>query len=231
MIHCLVVDDEPLARETIINYINRLPELKLVAECENAIEAIAVLRQQKTDLVFLDIEMPEINGIQFLQTLKTIPGIIFTTAYRNYAADAFDLDVIDFLLKPISFERFLRGVDKYYERKQVKVVAEKKEITAKTINVRADRKTYKLELDKIWYFESLKDYVKIIGEDGTVITHETLSSFEEQLNQQGFLRIHRSFLVAAAKIDSFDAETVYLKNKELPISRTYKQNVLNQLEK
>lgn len=229
MVNCLVVDDEALAREAIINYINRLPDLHLVAECENALVAMQEIRSHKIDLIFLDIEMPEIDGIRFLQSIKNVPGVIFTTAYRNYAVDAFDLDVIDFLLKPISFERFLKGIDKFYQmntQAQPKLLKEKVD---KIINVKADRKTYKVDLSSVQYFESLKDYVKIVCDTETIVTHETITYFEQMLQHDDFIRIHRSFLVAKGRIQSFDSETVYLCNKELPVSRTYKQAALAKL--
>jgi DNA-binding LytR/AlgR family response regulator len=233
MIKCLVVDDEPLAREAIRVHIGKMPELELVDECENALQAIASLRKNHVDLIFLDIEMPEIDGISLLQMLKHIPGIIFTTAYRNYAVDAFDLDVIDYLLKPISFDRFVSAINKYYERtnKSLGIQTEVKKETANYLNVKANRKTYKLEVSKIQYIESLKDYVKIVCADETIVTHDSLSNMEACLKEFGFIRIHNSYLVATDKIRSFDAESVFLENKELPISRTYKKSVLSLLEK
>lgn len=228
MIHCLVVDDEPLAREAIINYINRMPDLQLAGEFENAIEALNILRRQTIELIFLDIEMPEIDGIKFLKSLKNKPGVIFTTAYRNYAVDAFDLDVIDFLLKPISFERFLNAIDKFYHIKPALSPMQETNHRSKdqVLNVKADRKIFKINIDSILYFESLKDYVKIVCQNETLVTHETLGHYEKLLEENGFLRIHRSYLVATNKIISFDAETIYLDKKELPLSRTYKQQVL-----
>jgi len=233
MIKCLVVDDEPLAREAIRVYIEKMQELEIVDECENALQAIACLRKNHVDLIFLDIEMPEIDGISFLQMLKGIPGIIFTTAYRNYAADAFDLDAIDYLLKPISFDRFVSAINKYYDRasKSHSDQTEVKKETAKYLNVKANRKTYKLDVSKIQYIESLKDYVKIVCSDESIVTHDSLSNMEACLNEFGFIRIHNSYLVAIDKIKSFDAESVFLENKELPISRTYKKSVLALLEK
>ncbi|MDP3453606.1 MAG: response regulator, partial [Bacteroidales bacterium] len=144
MIKCIIIDDEPLAREAIKVYISKMPELEFVEECENALQAMACLRNKHIDLVFLDIEMPEINGISFLQMYKNIPGVIFTTAYRNYAVEAFDLDVIDYLLKPISFERFVSAINKYFERSNISLNAKtelKREI-AGYLNVKADRKIY-----------------------------------------------------------------------------------------
>jgi len=233
MIKCLVVDDEPLAREAIRVYIEKMHELEIVDECENALQAIACLRKNHVDLIFLDIEMPEIDGISFLQMLKNIPGIIFTTAYRNYAVDAFDLDVIDYLLKPISFDRFVSAINKYHERsnKTFSVQTEVKQETVKYLNVKANRKTYKLDVSSIQYIESLKDYVKIVCPEESIVTHDSLSNMEACLNEFGFIRIHNSYLVATDKIKSFDAESVFLENKELPISRTYKKSVLAILEK
>ena len=233
MIKCLVVDDEPLAREAIKVYIEKMPELELVDECENALQAMAGLRTKQVDLIFLDIEMPEIDGISFLQMLKNIPGVIFTTAYRNYAVEAFNLDVIDYLLKPISFDRFVSAINKYYERtnKAVSVQTEFKKETVNYLKVKADRKTYKVDISKIQYIESLKDYVKIVCMDESIVTHDSLSNMEAFLSEYGFIRIHRSFLVAIDKIRSFDAESVFLENNELPISRTYKKSVLAILEK
>lgn len=233
MIKCLVVDDEPLAREAIRVYIEKMPELEVVDECENALQAMASIRKKHVDLILLDIEMPEIDGISFLQMLKNIPGVIFTTAYRNYAVDAFDLDVIDYLLKPISFDRFVSAINKYYERtdKSFRVQTEVKKETTNYLNVKADRKTYKVDILKIQYIESLKDYVKIVCSDESIVTHDSLSNLEAYLKEYGFMRIHNSFIVATDKIKSFDAESVFLENKELPISRTYKKSVLAFLEK
>ncbi len=231
MIKCLIVDDEPLAREAIRVYIEKLPELEIVDECENAIQAMSCLRQKRIDLIFLDIEMPEIDGITFLQMVKTIPGVIFTTAYRNYAVEAFDLDVIDYLLKPISFDRFVAAINKFYDRtnKPVHAQAEQNQVAVKSLNVKADRKIHKIDLAAIQYIESLKDYVKIVCENETLLTHDSLSKMEDYLAESGFIRIHRSYLVAIDKIKSFNAESVFLKDKELPISRTYKKPVLDVL--
>lgn len=230
---CLIVDDEPLAREALRVYIEKMPELEVADECENALQAMASLRTKHVDLIFLDIEMPEIDGISFLQMLKNIPGVIFTTAYREYAVDAFNLDVIDYLLKPISFDRFVTAINKFYERtsKPDSVQNNLKNTAVKSLNVKADRKTYKVDIKKIQYIESLKDYVKIVCSDESIITHDSLSNLEDLLNGCGFIRIHRSFLVAIDKIRSFDAESVFLDKKELPISRTYKKTVLEVLEK
>jgi DNA-binding LytR/AlgR family response regulator len=233
MIKCLVVDDEPLAREAIRVYIEKMQELEIVDECENALQAVTSLRKNHVDIVFLDIEMPEIDGISFLQMLKNIPGIIFTTAYRNYAADAFDLDAIDYLLKPISFDRFVSAINKYYERtnKSQSVRSEVKKETTNFLNVKANRKTYKVDILGIQYIESLKDYVKIVCTDESFVTHDSISNLDASLTEYGFIRIHNSYIVATDKIKSFNSESVFLETKELPISRTYKKQVLALLEK
>ena len=232
-IKCLIVDDEPLAREAIKVYIEKMHELEMVGECENALQAIALLRKKQVDLIFLDIEMPEIDGISFLQMLKNIPGVIFTTAYRDYAVEAFDLNVLDYLLKPISFDRFVSAINKYYERftEPVNFQTEFKKETVKYLNLKADRKTYKIDVSTIQYIESLKDYVKVVCSEESIVAHDSLSNLEALLNEYGFIRIHRSFIVAIDKIKSFDAESIFLENKELPISRTYKRSVLAFLEK
>lgn len=233
MIKCIVVDDEPLAREAIKVYIEKLPDLELVDECENAIQAMASIRKNQVDLLFLDIEMPEIDGITFIQMLKNVPGIIFTTAYRNYAVEAFDLDAIDYLLKPISFERFVASINKYYERsyKPLAMQGELKKESTNYLNVKADRKTFIVDISSILYIESLKDYVKIVYENESIVSHDSISHLESSLAEHGFIRIHRSFLVAIDKIKSFDAETVFLNKQELPISRTYRKSVLSILDK
>lgn len=233
MVKCLIVDDESLAREAIKAYIEKMPELVVVDECENALQAMASLRKKQVDLIFLDIEMPEIDGITFLQMLKNIPGVIFTTAYRNYAVEAFDLDVIDYLLKPISFDRFVSAINKYFERapKTFSPIPEHPKGATNCLNVKAERKTHKVEISSIQYIESLKDYVKIVCLDESIVTHESLTSLEGYLKDQGFIRIHRSYIVAIDKIRSFDAESVFLLNNELPISRTYKKSVMAILEK
>jgi two-component system, LytTR family, response regulator len=231
MIRCLVVDDEPLAREAVKAYIEKIPELALIGECKDALQAMGFLREERIDLIFLDIEMPEIDGISFLKHVKHNHGVIFTTAYRNYAVEAFDLDVIDYLLKPISFDRFLIAINKFYEKKKSNVNHnETKKDNRNFINIKANRKTYKIDVVKIDYIESLKDYVKIICSDESIITHDSLSNLENILKEYGFIRIHNSFLVAIDKIKSFNSESVFLKKKELPISRTYKKFVLTTLQ-
>jgi DNA-binding LytR/AlgR family response regulator len=221
-----------LAREAIRGYIKKMPELEVAGECKNALQAMSVLRKKTTDLIFLDIEMPEISGISFLQNMKNTPAVIFTTAYRDYAVDAFALDVIDYLVKPISFDRFVSAMEKFYARTQKPAGSphESANESGPTLKVRADRKTYILDISRIRYIESLKDYVKIVCTDESVVTHDTLANLEAFLKNHGLIRVHRSFLVALDKISSFDAESVFVGQKEIPLSRTYKKAVLAILE-
>ena len=229
---CMIVDDEPLAIKIIQSYVEKTPNLEVVATCQNGIEAFDILMKTKVDLLFLDIEMPELTGIDLLKSIKDSPAVIFTTAYRDFAIDAFDLDAVDYLLKPISFERFFKAVSKYFlmrgKETSSKVISSgQSESEQGFVYVRADRKVVKIPLDEIRYIESLKDYVKIHRSDEVIITKEKISQLEEKLPESQFIRTHRSFLVAFSYIDAFTAETIEVAGKELPIGRTYKNSVLS----
>lgn len=231
---CLIVDDEPLAIKVIEAHAGKIPSLQVVATCQNAVDAFDVLMKKQIDLVFLDVEMPGITGLDLLKSLKKAPAIIITTAYREFAMDAFELDAIDYLLKPIPFDRFFKSITKYYQWQS----NEKNELKTSTgegldadqyIYVRSDRKVLKLPLGQILFIESLKDYVKIHVADEVVITKEKISHLEEKLPESGFLRTHRSFLVSVRHIRAFSAETVEIGKHEIPIGRTYKSAVLSKL--
>lgn len=228
-IKCLIVDDEPLAVEIIESYLERLDDMEVVGKCNNALRAFEVLQKEEVDLLFLDIQMPKLTGIDFLKTLKNPPKVILTTAYREYAIEGYELDVLDYLLKPISFERFFKAVSKVY----------KKESSADSINsgpgangeepyiyLKADKKMVKVLLNDIRYIESLKDYVRLKTSGRDVITHQTISYFEEKLPEDQFIRIHRSFIVPINKIESFSASAIEVPGQELPIGRMYKNQVL-----
>ncbi len=233
-ISCIVVDDEPMAREILENHLAKIETIEVVALCKNAIEAFNVISTQKVDLIFLDINMPEISGLSFARSINKNVKIIFTTAYREYAVDGFDLQAVDYLLKPISFERLLQGVNKYLNENQSlpEVVSlEIEQEKSESIFVRADRKMIKINFPDILFIESLADYIKIHLADKTVVTRETISSIEAKLPQQDFLRVHRSFIIAINEIDSFTAELIEIGNKQIPISRSYKDNVLKRLER
>jgi len=224
-IRCLIVDDEPKAREVLDIYIQDYPELNLIAKCKNAIEAINIMANQKIDLLFLDIEMPEISGLVLAKSLNKDTAIIFTTAYRDYAVEGFDLRAIDYLLKPIRPERFKEAIEKYEQIKREKPKATQ----AIHLFVRSDRKMIKLMLIDILYIESLSDYLKIHTINGIIITRETLKNLTEKLPEDIFIRIHRSFIVNINHIKSFTKEDVHIKDTALSISRSYKDLVHQRL--
>ena len=221
---CVVVDDEPMAREIIETYIAKTPNLELVASCKNAGEAILFVQENEVDLFFLDIHMPEISGLSLAKIIHKKAQIIFTTAYRAYAIDGFNLNVVDYLLKPISFDRFLQGVQKV-------LVSEIAENNNDFMFVRSDRKMVKIDFNAILYIESLSDYLKIFTKEKTIVIRETISGLEEKLPSKKFIRIHRSFIVSLKSISSYTNEFIEINEKALPISRSYKESVLQKLAK
>lgn len=232
-VNCIIVDDEPMAREILQSHLDKIDAINVVATCKNAIEAFNQLNSNAIDLIFLDINMPEISGLSFAKSINKNIKVIFTTAYREYALDGFDLQAVDYLLKPISFERLLQAVNKYLEEKTAPVIenlSESKFEKSDFIFVRSERKMVKIEFSEINYIESFSDYLKIHVKDKTIITRETISNIEAKLPQKKFIRIHRSYIIAISKIESFTNEFVEVKKKALPISRSYKKEVLNRLE-
>jgi DNA-binding LytR/AlgR family response regulator len=227
-IKCLVIDDEPLARKLVISHISKIENLELAGECTNAIEAGNFLRTSKVDLLFLDIQMPEINGLQFIGTLKNPPAIILTTAYRDFAPEAFDLDVVDYLLKPISFERFAKSVNKFFDKRLEGKTGEvlDSEKASAFIYLKADRKNHKIHLKEIIYIESLDDYVKVHLKEVTLVTRENISSLESILPSGSFVRIHRSFIINTQYISAISSDSIEIKGKELPIGRAFKKSAM-----
>jgi DNA-binding LytR/AlgR family response regulator len=231
-IKCIIVDDEPMARDVIRRYIQKIPTLKLMGEFGNAIEATIFLQEQPVDMIFLDIKMPQLSGTEFVRSLRTVPKIIFTTAHKEYAHEGFELDVIDYLLKPIRFDRFLRAVNKAFPQKLQAVdainsiSADESKTATSFIYLRVDRKMIKVLLNDIVYIESDKDYVKVFTEKGFIITRQTIASVEAMLSESQFIRVHRSYIVSLNKLKSFTAETVEIGNKELPIGKLYRNNFL-----
>ena len=232
-INCIIVDDEPIAREILESHLLKIEAINIVATCKNAIEAFNELNSSAIDLIFLDINMPEISGLSFVKSINKNIKVIFTTAYREYAVDGFNLQAVDYLLKPISFERLLQAVNKYLDE-NITVLNEfeqdMKEVLSDFIFVRSDRKMVKINFSEIDYIESFSDYIKIHLEDKIIITRETISNIEAKLPQKEFLRIHRSFIVSIAKIESFTNEFIEIRKKAIPISRSYKKDVLSRLE-
>ncbi len=232
-IQCIIVDDEPIAREILKDHLQKIEAVKIIASCKNAMEAFNIISSNKIDVIFLDINMPEISGLSFAKSINKNIKIIFTTAYREYAVDGFDLKAVDYLLKPISFERLLQAVNKFLNENTTIYTESKNELTSEKsdfIFVRSDRKMIKINFSDINYIESLGDYLKIYLPNKTIITRETISNMEAKLPKKDFLRIHRSYILSIAKIESFTNEFVEVNKKAIPISRSYKKGVLQRLE-
>lgn len=237
----MIVDDEPLALDVLETFIQRLDNLELVCRCNNAVEAYSCLQQEHIDLVFLDIQMPKLTGIDFLKSLVHPPKVIFTTAYRDYALEGYELNVVDYLLKPIAFERFLKAVSKVTPQEYALPVPASLPVAAPAANqsgpdyreafifLKADKKMVKVMLHDILYIESLKDYIRVKMETKEIISYQKISFLEEKLPTDKFLRIHRSFIVALDKIQAFSASAVDIGKSEIPIGRFYKNEVLQVL--
>lgn len=232
-IKCLVVDDEPVAREILESHLAKLESFELVDSCKSAIQAFQVISSQPVDLIFLDINMPEMSGLSLARSINSNVKVIFTTAYREYAVDGFDLQAVDYLLKPISFERFLKGVQKYmHENAPVRsidaIVPETED--SEFFFVRSERKMVRIKFSDIRFIESIADYIKIHLQEKNVVTRETISNIESKLPQNDFLRIHRSYIVGVKSIESFTTEYIEMGKRQLPISRSYREQVLRKLE-
>jgi len=227
----MIVDDEPLALNILEGYINQLQHLELVARCSNPLQAISMLKTHPVDILFLDINMPVLNGFSLLKSLSNPPRVILTTAYREYALESYDLNVLDYLLKPISLERFIIAVNKYLPVNSVErvMVNETTLPDERFIYFKADKKMIKIFLKDILWIESLKDYVKVITRDRQIVTYERISYLEEKLPDELFIRIHRSFIVSVNHIQSFSAAFVQVNDMEIPIGRLYKNEVFRQL--
>jgi len=237
----MVVDDEPLAIGLLEKHIQQFSQLDLVASCWNAVQALEILNQEKIDLLFLDIQMPGLTGLEFAQSLQNPPEIIFTTAYRDYAVESYELNVIDYLIKPITFNRFFKAVNKYFDK-----IAPQPSVSPSVappvntpttsseensfIYVNTNRKYTKVLFEEVLYIESLKDYIQIHTEREPVMTKEKISEFTSQLPSY-FLRIHRSYIVNTKKITAFTQHDVEINQLEIPIGISYKQEVLNYLKK
>ncbi len=231
-IACIIVDDEAIAREVIATHLSKIKNITIVKSCSNAIEAFNCISNNTIDLVFLDINMPEISGIAFAKSINKNIKIIFTTAYRDYAVEGFELQAVDYLLKPIAFERLLKAVNTYFEVYNTNTEDNIKTIESTTdfMFVRSDRRMLKIDFNNIVYIESYSDYIKIHLPNETIVTRETISAIEAKLPKQQFMRIHRSFIISIQNISSFTNEHITINKQALPISRSYKKEVLAKLE-
>src|SRR6188768_3465142 len=226
---CLVIDDEPPAREILKQHIAGVEALELAGTCSNAVEAVSFLKEHVVDLLLLDIQMPQLLGTDFIRTLKNPPKVIFTTAYRKFAVEGFELNAVDYLLKPISFERFLRAVNKVMETQlsisEVSDTENSKSVIDQHLYLRAQRRMTRISFDEILYVESLKDYVKVVSQSTNIISKVSISALEETLPKDRFVRIHRSFIVALDKVTSYSHEMVEIGKTRFPISRMYRHEV------
>jgi DNA-binding LytR/AlgR family response regulator len=226
------VDDEPLARELIRGHIQKLENFEIVAECDNAMKAMDALRSHHVDLMFLDIKMPQMTGIDFLKTLKRPPKVIITTAFSQYALDGFELDVVDYLMKPVTFERFFKAINKFFQSG----AADSIEIEGGNgindeafIYVKENKKIIKIYLREIHFIEGLNEYIRIHTDNRRVVVKSSLHSIEEKLPSEQFIRIHKSYIVSIPRIRAFNATTIELDNAKLRIGRNYKNQVFSAL--
>lgn len=232
-IKCLVVDDEPLAAGLIEKHIQQIPQLELVASCWNALKAFELLKKEQIDLIFLDIQMPVLNGIEFVKSLPNPPSIIFTTAYRDYAVESYELEVVDYLLKPITFTRFFKSINKYLSRLEQNQPNSSIPVPTNNtpsdsedfIYVNTNRKYVKVLFQEVFYIESLKDYVRIHTENQRITTKDKISEFVEKLPNY-FLRVHRSFIVNTQQIKAYTVNDIEIGDQEIPIGVSYKKEVM-----
>ncbi|MFT4805400.1 MAG: DNA-binding LytR/AlgR family response regulator [Psychroserpens sp.] len=231
-VNCIIIDDEPLATALIEAHVANIPNLNIIAVCNNALEGFEVLKTQSVDLIFLDIQMPLLTGIEFLKSLSNPPKVIFTTAYREYAIESYELEVVDYLLKPISFDRFFKAINKFFKtietNTSIITVSDSQEVS-KFIYVNSNKKQHKIPFSEILYVESIKDYIRIHFTDKTIVTKDKISEFEQKLSSN-FLRTHRSYIVNADKITAYTVNDVEIGEIEIPIGISYKKQLLEKLK-
>lgn len=226
---CIIVDDEPAAHYVLANYIKQNPQLELVFQGYNGIEAMNYLRENTVDLMFLDINMPEISGMELLKIIPTHPKTILTTAYSEYALESYDYGVIDYLLKPIYFPRFLKAVDRFFATENAKARVE--EAVVNSVNVKVDGYFMDIELDQLLFAQSFGNYVKLHTIKRTYLASITTSELEKCLPEKNFMRIHKSYIVALDKIEGTDKDFVIIKNEKLPVGITYKRELSDRIKK
>ncbi|MBB4801874.1 DNA-binding LytR/AlgR family response regulator [Flavobacterium nitrogenifigens] len=225
---CIIVDDEPAAHYVLANYIKQNPQLELVFQGYNGIEAMDYLRENTVDLMFLDINMPEISGMELLKILPTHPKTILTTAYSEFALESYDYGVIDYLLKPIYFPRFLKAIDRFFATENVKKA---EETVINSVSVKVDGYFIEIELDQLLFAQSFGNYVKLHTTKRTYLASITTTEFEKCLPEKSFMRIHKSYIVALDKIDATEKDFVVIKNERIPIGITYKRELTDRLKK
>lgn len=224
---CLIIDDEPLAIDVIVNFLNQLPHFVVQGTFTDPVAAFVKLKSDPVDLLFIDIQMPDFTGLDFIRALESKPEIIVTTAYRNYAVEGYDLNVLDYLVKPIPFDRFMQCINKFLSKKGNNVKNDG--ILQDFIVVRDNRKNIKIELEDILYVKGVKDYVKIVLSDGNVMTKLSVGNFYNQLKNPNFIRIHKSYIVNLDKITAYTHHDVEIDKIEIPIGKTYREQFENAL--
>ena len=241
MINCVIIDDEPLAREGLASYVRDIEFLHLVDTCENPVELIRLMNRYTIDLIFLDIQMPKMNGLDFLKAVQKPPIVVITTAYPTYALDGFQLNVLDYLLKPITFDRFFKSVKKasdYYHliNKPDPAVAGKTDASAAKPDpatdyffIRCGSKYEKIHFDQILYVEGMQNYITIYTQKGKFVTLLYLKNLEENLDRQRFIRVHKSYIVSIDKIEGIEGNEIFIQSHRIPISRNYREQVLRQV--
>jgi len=231
-INCLIIDDEPAATRVVESYLKKLPSFKLVEKCKSAFEAIKVLQSTKIDVMFLDINMPGLSGLDFLKSLRNPPVVIIITAYREYALESYELEVIDYLHKPFSFDRFFKATQRVEDKFIHSVKTQTQEITSSKkefLFIKSDKKHFKIVLDDLLYIESMGDYCKFITSDKTFTSYITLKKILESL-PNSFVRCHKSFIVQFNKIKVVEGNTIKISTHKIPIGSSYKKSILNLLE-
>ncbi len=231
--NCIVVDDEPLARELIVGYLKNIEGLELIGQCGNAIEAFQLVKEKKVDLIFLDINMPQISGFEFIRSLSSPPKVIIISAYKEYALEGFELDVVDYLLKPVSFSRLLKAVDKYLmmHKKPSLIENASNQNNETFLYLKENKKVIKVVLSEIDYIEAMGEYCQVFVDGRRVITKLSIKCFEDTLDPNEFIRIHKSIIVPLKKITAFSASAIEInRKKEFAIGRSYKMTVLHALQ-
>ncbi len=230
--NCLIIDDEQLARKLLEEFVSKIPRLELKGMCKDPLEAMEIMQREQIDILFLDIQMPELTGVEFLKTLQSKPAVIFTTAYSEYALEGYQLDVIDYLVKPFPFDRFVKAVNKateFLDLKRNARAGSADPANSDFIFLHADHKIYKVKLDDIEYIEGLKEYVSYFTKNKRIIVLQSLKSIEESLPANKFIRVHRSYIVPIDKIKTLDGNQVQIGEKLIPVGRSYKEAVMSRV--
>jgi len=224
-LNCIIVDDEPLSQDVLEDFIKACPDLKLIAVCDDALEAGEVVKKERVDLLFLDVTMPKLSGIGFIKSLKEPPLFILVTAYPEYAIEGFEIDAVDYLLKPVSFERFRTAVNRAVERYSAR---DELELT-EHIMVRANKKNYRINFNEILYLEAQGDYVRFVTNNKSLMVHGTLKEFISEIPENKFVRIHKSYIISLSKVEYTEGNQVKVGESKLPVSLSYKDEFLEKM--